>query len=119
VNRTGWDLSPSGQTVCVLGLVVALVCVLDNRTGRSRRVRYLPPFAGIVIVLVAVSRLGAGDPVAHKLERLRIGTFQTDHPVAVAMTGSGLWISLAAGVVIVATGVGWLALDRKSVVSPP
>jgi hypothetical protein len=117
VSRSGWDLSPSGQIVCALGLVVAVVCVLVPRIERKRWPWRLPPVAGAVIVAVTVSRLDAGEPVARKLERLRIGTFQTDAPAAAAGVGFGLWICLAAGILLLLAGTARLAADRAS--QPP
>jgi hypothetical protein len=114
VNQSGWDLAPSGQCVCVLGVVAALVCVFIRRTGRSRWAWYALPAAGALIVAITLTRIDAGGPDARKLERLRIGTFQTDHPVVADSAGAGLWICLVAGVVIAAVVTVVLVLDRRA-----
>jgi hypothetical protein len=113
VTRSGWDLHPAGQVVCALGLLVTLACVLADTSRPSWWVGCILPVSGVAIAAFAVSRLHAGEPMARKLTRLRIGTFQTDHPVATGGPAAGLWLTLAAGVVIAVAGVGWLALDRK------
>jgi hypothetical protein len=114
VTASGWDLAPSGQLVFVLAVVVILVCLLAPSTGRLRSAWLVPPVAGVAITVLAASRIGAGEPAARKLTRLRIGTFQTDNPVVVTSTGNGLWLTVAAGVLVAATGTVIAVLQRSA-----
>ena len=114
VTRSGWDLPPSGQVVFTLGLVT-LGCVLLSDPGDGRRwPRIAPPITGAAVIAVTVDRIGAARPIAHIIGRMRIGTFQTDHPTATTGTGFGLWICLAGGALMLVAGTAWLILDRST-----
>jgi hypothetical protein len=114
VSRTGLELSPNGLIVLVLG-VVCVVSSVVPRDGRwAHPLIFVLPLAGPAIVLLAALRINAGDALVAKLLRLRIGTFQTDHPVASAHVGPGLWLSLTAGVALMLGGVGWHLSSRSA-----
>ncbi len=114
MTASGWDLAPSGQLVFALALLVMLVCLLAPHTGRLRWAWLVPPVAGAAIIVLAATRIGAGEPAAHKLTRLRIGTFQTDHPVVATSTGHGLWLTIAAGLLVAAAGTVVAVLQRSA-----
>ncbi|WP_050796095.1 Trp biosynthesis-associated membrane protein [Parafrankia sp. EUN1f] len=114
VTRSGWDLPPSGQVVFALGLV-ALISMLTADPGGNRRwLGLAPAAAGAVIVAVTTMRVHAAEPITRTLARLRIGTFQTEKPTVAAGTATGLWICVAAGVLMMIAGIIWVALDRPA-----
>ncbi|WP_055748301.1 Trp biosynthesis-associated membrane protein [Frankia sp. AvcI1] len=113
VTRSGWQLRPAGPLVVAFGLVTALVCLLAHRRGRAAFGALLA-LLGAAVTGLALSRLHAADPLVHTIGRLRIGTFQTDEPVAAGTAGAGLWTAVVAGIVMVLTAVGWLRLSRRA-----
>jgi hypothetical protein len=113
VTRSGWDLSPTGPLVAVLGLLALVVCVLAR--WRRRPLLGVPLVAaGLAVACLALSELHAADPDVHRISRLRIGTFQTDEPVAAGAVGVWLWVAVAAGVVMAAAAASWLVLSRRA-----
>ncbi|MEX5632506.1 hypothetical protein [Parafrankia sp. FMc2] len=89
--------------------------MLTADPGGSRRwVSLAPTAAGAVIIGVTAARAHAADPIGRTLERLRIGTFQTDSPTVTTGTATGLWICLGAGVLLLVAGIVWLAFDRPA-----
>ncbi|MCM3925994.1 hypothetical protein ND748_30540, partial [Frankia sp. AiPs1] len=90
----------------------ALVCLLAHRRGRAG-LGALLALLGAAVTTLALSRLHAADPLVHTIGRLRIGTFQTDEPVAAGTAGAGLWVATVAGIVMVVAAVGWLQLTRR------
>ncbi|WP_261574547.1 hypothetical protein [Frankia gtarii] len=113
VTRSGWQLRPTGPLVVACGLLTALICLLAHRSGRAA---FGAPLAalGAGVAGLALSRLDAADPLVHKIGRLRIGTFQTDEPVAAGSVGVGLWVATLAGIVVVVAAVSWLLLTRRA-----
>lgn len=111
VNQTGWGLAPAGQLVFALGVAVALLLLIPP-AEENIWLRRLIPVAGLVMVIIPLTALQTAEPVARKLERLRIGTFQTVNPTATHGTAFGLWVILTAGVVILAAGGARLVLER-------
>ncbi|WP_239346194.1 hypothetical protein [Frankia sp. CiP3] len=112
VSRTGLELSANGAVVLLLGVVCAVSCLLPPDGRRARPLSLALASAGLVITVLAAAEIDAGDPLAAKLLQLRIGTFQTDHPVASTHVGLGLWLSLAAGVTLSVGGAGWQLVGR-------
>ncbi|WP_131746131.1 hypothetical protein [Frankia sp. Cppng1_Ct_nod] len=106
VSRTGLELSWNGAAVLGLGILCVVVSVLLREVPRARPLSFALPPAGLAIVVLAAVKINSGDAMAARLLRLRIGTFQTDHPVAGGNVGLGLWLSLVAGVVLVLGGIG-------------
>ncbi|KQC39985.1 hypothetical protein UK82_02545 [Frankia sp. ACN1ag] len=113
VSRSGWQLRPAGPLVVAFGLLTALVCVLAHRRGRAA-LGALLALLGAAVTGLALSRLHAADPLVHTIGRLRIGTFQTDEPVAAGTAGAGLWVAAVAGIVVVLAAAGWLQLTRRA-----
>ncbi|ABW16513.1 conserved hypothetical protein [Parafrankia sp. EAN1pec] len=113
VNQTGWELAPAGQLVFAVGVVVTLL-VLIPPAEENIWLRRLIPVAGLVMVIIPLTALQTAEPVARKLERLRIGTFQTENPAATHGTAFGLWVILAAGAVILVAGCARLVLERST-----
>lgn len=113
VTRNGWELAPTGQLAVGIGVAVTLLCVATSWWPWTRRLVPLVPVAGLSLAILATSRLGAADPVADKISKLRIGTFQTERPTVVTAVGSGLWWCLAAGCFLVAVGLYWVVLERR------
>ncbi|WP_261555321.1 hypothetical protein [Frankia tisae] len=113
VTRSGWQLRPTGPLVVACGLLTALICLLAHRSGRAELGALLAAL-GAGVAGLALSRLDAADPLVHKIGRLRIGTFQTDEPVAAGSAGAGLWVAALAGIVVVVAAVGWLLLTRRA-----
>ncbi|WP_322759832.1 hypothetical protein [Frankia sp. Cr2] len=114
VSRTGVELSSNGIVVLVLGVVCALSSVVPRDTRWAHPLTLVLAPAGLAIAVLAAVKINAGDSVAAKLLRLRIGTFQTDHPVATAHVGPGLWLSLAAGGALLLGGLGWQLVGRST-----
>jgi hypothetical protein len=114
VTRTGWQLAPTGQLVVGIGAAVTVLCVATSWWPRARLLVPLVPLAGLSLAGLAVSRLGAADPVANKISKLRIGTFQTERPVVGTAVGSGLWWCLAAGCFLFVVGLCWVVLERQA-----
>lgn len=113
VKRTGLDLAPTGQFVVAIGAVVAVLCVATSWWPRARAVVPAVPLAGLALIGLALGRLDAADPLATKISKLRIGTFQYEKPVADTAVGSGLWWCLAAGGFLVVVGLWWVVLERR------
>jgi hypothetical protein len=113
VSRSGWQLRPAGPLVVALGLLTTLVCLLAHRRGRAA-LGVLLALLGAAVAGLALSRVHAADPLVHTIGRLRIGTFQTDEPVAAGTAGAGLWVATVAGIVMVLAAVGWLQLTRRA-----
>ncbi len=116
-SRTGFELSWHGKVVLGLGILCVVVSVLLREVPRARPLGLVLPVAGGAITVLAAIKINAGDAIAAKFLRLRIGTFQTDHPVATAEVGLGLWLSLAAGVVLLVGGIVWQTAGRSARVS--
>ncbi|WP_232291833.1 hypothetical protein [Frankia sp. QA3] len=114
VTRSGWELRPTGPLVVAFGLLTGLICLLAHRSGRAA-LGVLLAVLGAAVAGLALSRLHAADPLVHKIGRLRIGTFQTDEPVAAGTAGAGLWAAALAGIVVVLAAVSWLLLTRRIV----
>ncbi len=116
-SRTGLELSWHGKVVLGLGILCVVVSVLLREVPRTRPLGLVLPVAGGAIAALAAIKINAGDAIAARFLRLRIGTFQTDHPVATAEVGLGLWLSLTAGVVLLLGGIAWQAAGRSVQVS--
>lgn len=86
---------------------------MAHRSGRAALGALLAAL-GAGVAGLALSRLDAADPLVHKIGRLRIGTFQTDEPVAAGSAGVGLWVAALAGIVVVVAAVSWLLLTRRA-----
>jgi hypothetical protein len=108
-HRTGLELHPTGAAVLALGaLSASLALLVILRPAVIRATGALPPL-GVAIAVLAVTRRHAGDAAAAHLLRLRIGTVETERPTAVAAATHGLWLTVAAGLVIALVGAGYLA----------
>ncbi|WP_322767984.1 hypothetical protein [Frankia sp. Cr1] len=114
VSRSGVELSSNGMVVLVLGVVCAVSSVVPRDSRWARPLTLVLAPAGLAIAVLAAVTINAGDSVAAELLRLRIGTFQTDHPVAAAQVGPGLWLSLGAGGALILGGVGWQLVGRST-----
>jgi uncharacterized membrane protein len=112
VSKTGVELKPYGYTVVALGAVAVVVALLAARLPAASRLLFGLPLVGIAAVVLAVSKIHAADPLATKILRLRIGTFQTVNPVAHPTVGVGLWLAVAGGVLITLSSVGFLIAQR-------
>ncbi|WP_250285447.1 MULTISPECIES: hypothetical protein [unclassified Frankia] len=110
-NRSGLELSWHGKVVLGLGILCAVISVLLSELPRVRPLGLALPVAGGVIAALSVLKINSGDAIAASLLRKRIGTFQTDNPVATAEVGVGLWLCLVAGAALVLGGLflGWAA----------
>ncbi|SNQ48221.1 conserved membrane hypothetical protein [Frankia canadensis] len=117
VTRTGWDLRPNGPLVVALGLLAVVLCVLARWSGRTALALPLVA-AGLAVAGLALGELHAADPDVHRIGRLRIGTFQTDEPVAVGTVGAWLWVTVLAGAVMAAAAATWLVLSRRPAAGP-
>ncbi|WP_052914543.1 hypothetical protein [Protofrankia coriariae] len=110
-NRSGLELSWHGKVVLGLGILGVVISVLLSEIPRARPFGLALPVVGGAIAVLSAVKINAGDAIAAKLLRLRIGTFQTDNPVVTAEVGLGLWLSLVAGVALV---LGGLFLGRSA-----
>jgi hypothetical protein len=112
VHRTGLDLGAAGAAAVALGALAALVpLVAILKPPAVRLLPALPPI-GIVIALVTLAKRHAGNPLTSKLLDLRIGTVQTEKPVAHAGVGAGFWLTVAGAALIVLTSAGYLVARR-------
>jgi hypothetical protein len=114
VSRTGWDDGVAGAVTAFVGVAAVAACLASAWRPGLRVLAAGLPAAGVALCALAVVRLGAGEPLADKLATLRIGTFQTDAPVTDASAGAGLWLCLGAGLVLIAGGLAWVLIDRRS-----